>query len=103
MNNTAPVAKKPATVQEILQSFVFPEGFEYEAIGFTEDAWVITAPNGAELEIGTDTDDPRDFEGYTWQSYDTDGMEGGNLTGTGGTTAEEGARGQVIKFVAVNR
>lgn len=51
------------TAQQILTDFLLPADFDYQPIGFTADAWVVTAPNGAELEFGTVTDDGEDFEG----------------------------------------
>lgn len=90
------------TAQQILQSLTLPEGFDYEPIGFTTDGWVVMAPNGAELEFGTVTDDAENFEGYTWQEY-ADGMEEGNVTDAGGDDSEAAARKRVNDFISANR
>ena len=89
------------TAQQIIESSTLPDGFEYEAIGFTEDGWILTAPNGAELEFGSSTDDVDDFEGYSWHEY-SDGMENGNITDAGGNRSEESARERVNAFISEN-
>lgn len=76
------------TTHEILQSLTLPEGFEYEAIGFTEDGWILTAPSGADLEISTVEDDVEAREGYAWQEYEGS-MEEGDLINYGGGPTEE--------------
>lgn len=91
------------TAQQIIEASEMPMGFTFEAIGFTADGWVITGPTGHELEIGTDTDDAEDFTGYTWQAYDTDGMEGGNILHTGGSPLESVARTILDLFYVLAR
>lgn len=90
------------TAQQIIESHTLPEGFEYDAIGFTADGWVLTAPNGAEFELGTFDDNPEGAESYTWQTYDTDGAEGGNIIDCGGTSSEDEARGKLTAFIHNN-
>lgn len=75
------------TAHEILQSLTLPEGFTYEAIGFTEDGWILSAPSGDDLEIGTVNDDTEERAGYAWQEYDGS-IEDGNVTDAGGGPGE---------------
>ena len=92
---------KPAqnrTVQEILQSLTLPEGFTYEAIGFTEDGWILSAPSGDDLEIGTVNDDTEERAGYAWQEYDGS-IEDGNLVNAGGGPTEEEFRVVLSTFI----
>ena len=81
------------TTHEILQSLTLPEGFEYEAIGFTEDGWILSAPSGDDLEVGTIEDDTEERAGYTWQEYEGF-VEEGNIIAYGGVPTED-------EFIAV--
>lgn len=86
------------TAHEILQSLTLPEGFTYEAIGFTEDGWVLSAPSGDDLEVGTVNDDTEEREGYAWQEYEGP-MEEGDLINYGGGPTEEEFRTVLSTFI----
>lgn len=90
------------TTREILQSLALPEGFKYTAINFTEDGWILSSPDGVDLEIGTIEDDMVERAGYAWREYEGP-MEEGGIINYGGVPTEDEFVAMLTTFIDTTR